>query len=605
MAQARAEAGRENRIDPVLLPVMANRMDAVCREMTNTMLLAARSSVIGMARDFSCAVITSDNQVLAVAEGFPIHVWGTNIQTKSMQDLHPDYAEGDAYLHNDPYLGNTHPADHTIIVPVFHEGEHFFSVAVKAHQADVGNSLPTTYMAQAADVYQEGALIFPCVQVQRDFRNIDDIIRMCERRIRVPEQWYGDYLAAVGAARIGERSLKTFIAKYGAHAVRHFTEEWFDYSERRCIEAIRSLPKGKLKGAQTHDPVEPWVPEGIPINVTIDIDPDAAKVTVDLRDNIDCIDAGLNLTETTSTMAAVQGVLTCLGEDLPPNSGTMRRIEVLLRENCAVGIPRFPHSCSVATTNLTDVIVNVTQSAFAELGEGQGFAHGNYCNSAAAGVASGTDWRRNGEPYINQMFMMGGGGGASAENDGMHYLFVPVAAGLLYRDSIEINEQRFPVLIDKMHVVTDSMGHGRRRGGPATEVVMGPRNDPMRILHVCNGLESAPKGVRGGTGSQLGGNAKIERDGSEHPYPAVMVCDLEGGERLRALDQGGGGYGSPMKRETHRVLNDVAERFISAETARDVYGVAITGNVDDDTLAVDEAATASLRASMNGGGATA
>ena len=349
---------------------------------------------------------------------------------------------------------------------------------------------------------------------------------MCERRIRVPEQWYGDYLAAVGAARIGERSLKAFIAKYGAHTVRNFTEEWFDYSERRCIEAIRALPKGKLKGAQTHDPVEPWVPEGIPVNVTIDIDPDAAKVTVDLRDNIDCIDAGLNLTETTSTMAAVQGVLTCLGEDLPPNSGTMRRIEVLLRENCAVGIPRFPHSCSVATTNLTDVIVNVTQSAFAELGDGQGFAHGNYCNSAAAGVASGTDWRRGGERYINQMFMMGGGGGASAENDGMHYLFVPVAAGLLYRDSIEINEQRFPVLIDKMHVVTDSMGHGRRRGGPATEVIMGPRNDSMRILHVCNGLESAPKGVRGGTGSQLGGNAKIDRDGSRAP--------LSGGDGVRS-----------------------------------------------------------------------
>ena len=55
MAQARAEAGRENRINPVLLPVMANRMDAVCREMTNTMLLAARSSVIGMARDLPLA----------------------------------------------------------------------------------------------------------------------------------------------------------------------------------------------------------------------------------------------------------------------------------------------------------------------------------------------------------------------------------------------------------------------------------------------------------------------------------------------------------------------------------------------------------------------
>ena len=104
-------------------------------------------------------------------------------------------------------------------------------------------------------------------------------------------------------------------------------------------------------------------------------------------------------------------------------------------------------------------------------------------------------------------------------------------------------------------------------------------------------------------GSKVGGNAKIDRDGSEHPYPAVMVCDLEGGERLRALDQGGGGYGSPLERETARVLNDVAERYISVETARDTYGVAITGSVDDDTLAVDEAATAALRATMNGGAA--
>ena len=590
--------GLDNCFDPVLLAVMANRMESVCREMTNTMLLAARSSVIGMARDFSCAVITSENEILAVAEGFPIHVWGMNIQTESMADLHPDFKEGDAFLHNDPYLGNTHAADHTIIVPVFVDGEYFFSVGVKAHQADIGNSMPTTYMAPASDVYHEGALIFPCVQVQEDYRDNDDIIRMCRRRIRVPEQWYGDYLAAVGAARIGERSLKKFVEKYGAQTVRDFVREWLDYSERRCMDAIRKLPKGQLQGQQTHDPMAPWVPEGIPVSLTIDIDPDAGMVTVDLRDNIDCIPAGLNLTESTSTMSAAQGVLTCLGEDLPPNSGSLRRIKVLLRENCVVGIPKFPHSCSVATTNLTDLIVNVTQSAFAELGDGYGYAHGNYCNSAAAGVASGTDWRRDGEAYINQMFMMGGGGGASANCDGMHYLFVPVAAGLLYRDSIEINEQRFPIKIDSMKITTDSMGHGRRRGGPATRVVMGPRHDKMSILHVCNGLASAPKGVRGGSGSKFGGNVKIAKDGTETKYPAVMVCELEAGEKLRADDQGGGGYGDPLDREVARVLNDVAERYVTRETARDVYGVVIAGAVADDSLTVDVPATDKLRAEM-------
>jgi N-methylhydantoinase B len=458
--------------------------------------------------------------------------------------------------------------------------------------------MPTTYMAPAKDVYHEGALIFPCVKVQEDYSDNQDIMRMCKRRIRVPEQWYGDYLAAVGAARIGERSLKNFVEKYGKQTVRDFVLEWFDYSERRCIDAIKKLPKGQLRGQQTHDPIAPWVPEGIPVELTIDIDPDEGMVTVDLRDNIDCIPAGLNLTESTSTMAAAQGILTCLGDDLPANSGSLRRIKVLLRENCVVGIPRFPHSCSVATTNLTDLIVNVTQSAFAELGDGHGYAHGNYCNSAAAGVASGTDWRRDGKPYINQMFMMGGGGGASATCDGMHYLFVPVAAGLLYRDSIEINEQRFPIKVDSMKITTDSMGHGRRRGGPATRVVMGPRKDKMSILHVCNGLESAPKGVRGGTGSKFGGNVKIARDGTETKYPAVMVCEIEEGEKLRADDQGGGGYGNPIDREVERVLNDVAERYISMETARDVYGVVIQGEVVDDSLAPDVAATEKLRAEM-------
>ena len=85
-----------------------------------------------------------------------------------------------------------------------------------------------------------------------------------------------------------------------------------------------------------------------------------------------------------------------------------------------VGIPRFPHSCSVATTNMTDMIINLIQSAFATLGDGYGFSQGNFCNGAGTGVCSGKDWRRDGAPYVNQMFMSAGGMAASAETDGMH-----------------------------------------------------------------------------------------------------------------------------------------------------------------------------------------
>ena len=126
--------------------MIANRLDSIVREMENTLLRTGRSAVLNMARDFSCALITGDNRLLASAEGLPVHVIGMEFLAEAVTDLHDDLTEGDAFLHNDPYLGNTHPADHVILVPVFWEGRHVFTAAAKAHQADCGNAQPTTYM---------------------------------------------------------------------------------------------------------------------------------------------------------------------------------------------------------------------------------------------------------------------------------------------------------------------------------------------------------------------------------------------------------------------------------------------------------------------------
>ncbi len=148
-------------LDPVLLAVIANRLDTIVREMENTLLRTGRSAVLNMARDFSCALITGDNRLLASAEGLPVHVIGMEFLAEAVTDLHDDIREGDAFLHNDPYLGNTHPADHVILVPVFVEGEHLFTAAAKAHQADCGNANPTTYMPFARDIYEEGGSHLP------------------------------------------------------------------------------------------------------------------------------------------------------------------------------------------------------------------------------------------------------------------------------------------------------------------------------------------------------------------------------------------------------------------------------------------------------------
>jgi N-methylhydantoinase B len=582
------------KLDAILLAVISNRLDTICREMTNTLLRAGRSAVLASARDFSCSLVTADNQLLTAAEGAPVHVLGSHFLTEAMCELHDDLAEGDAFLHNDPYLGNTHHADHTIIVPVFVEGRHLFTACAKAHQADCGNSMPTTYMPFARDIYEEGALNFPCVRIQRNYRDVQDIIRMCRRRIRVPEQWYGDYLAMLGAARIAERRLKELVAKYGVDLIHEFVREWFDYSERRMINAIRQMPSGELENTAAHDPF-PAVPDGIPIKIKLRVDAQEGRILIDLRDNIDCVEAGLNQSRACAMSNAVIGVFNSLDPTIPHNAGGFRRITILLRENCVVGIPKFPASCSVATTNVGDRLVNATQAAFAKIGDGFGVAEGGLGMGPGYAVISGDDWRRDGDPYVNQFFIGNNGGPATSHGDGWVTYLLPVAGGVSYRDSIEIDEQKYPIRFHSVRLQADSGGAGRFRGAPAGYSVFGPKRDPMTVIYPLDGSVNPPKGIHGGHPGQAPYAAKIDREGTETRLPSVSAEMIRPGEFIVGSDCGGGGYGSPLERDPARVYLDVIEKYVSIEKARDIYGVIFTGRIDEESLAVDHEATVRQR----------
>jgi N-methylhydantoinase B/oxoprolinase/acetone carboxylase alpha subunit len=580
--------------DTVTLAVIANRLDSIVREMENTLLRTGRSAVLNMARDFSCALITGDNRLLASAEGLPVHVIGMEFLAEAMTELHPDLVEGDAFLHNDPYLGNTHPADHVILVPVFWEGRHVFTAAAKAHQADCGNAQPTTYMPYARDVYEEGSLIFPAVRVQQGYRDIEDVIRMCRRRIRVPDQWYGDYLAMLGAARIGEARLKALCARYGAGTLAEFVEEWFDYSERRIAHVISTMPAGTIVGEGMHDPFGP-APDGIPIRVSITVDPQAGLIEADLTDNIDCLPAGVNESRTCALNNCMTGIFNSIDPDIPHNAGTFRRVKVKLRENCVVGIPRFPHSCSVATTNVGERLVVTTQRTIAEAWEGYGLAEGACGIGPGFAVVSGNDWRKNGSAYVNQKFLGSQGGPAGAEHDGWVTYGNAVTNGLMFRDSVEIDEQKYPIRIREVRIRTDSEGAGRRRGAPGTRVTYGPKQDPMTAAYVTDGYHHPPRGTRGGGGAAPSIAFKVSADGEEEELQPIAQVVLERGELLGHLLSGGGGYGAPRAREPERVREDVLSRFVGFERARDVYGVAFEREVLDDSLTVDHRETNRLR----------
>jgi len=589
----------ETDFDPYMTAIISNRIDGIIREMTNTLLRAARSGVINGARDFSCSICTGDNRLLASAEGLPIHIFGSHMQTQAMCDFAgAELSEGDCYLHNDPYSGNTHAGDHTYLVPVFVDGEHLFTAVAKAHQADIGNALPTTYMAGAKDQYAEGALIFPAVRIQRNYEMVEDVVRMCRSRIRVPDQWYGDFLAGIGAARIAERRLKELCTKYGKDQIKAFIRHWFTYSEQRMIQAIRTLPKVTLKNSGAHDPFGDLLPDGIPLNVTIDIDPEKALIEIDLTDNVDNVECGFNESEACTSSSTITGIFNALDSSVPRNYGSFSRIRLKLRDGCVAGRPKFPHSCSVATTNVADRLVNIVQSAFAELGDGWGLAEGGLGMGAGCAVVSGKDHRAENSAYVNQLFLANAGGPGSPSADGWITYGLPVAAGLMYRDSVEIDELKHPIAIRFLRLMEGTGGAGKFRGAPAMEVAYGPKDQPMDVIWPCDGTVYPPKGVRGGGDGFRCRHWKVGANGQEEELPNIAVLNIRKDEFVKGNQAGGGGYGNPLERDPKRVLIDVIERYETLQRANDIYGVVLSGT-DPDTMRVDEAATARRRAELS------
>lgn len=580
------------RTDPILLAVLADRMAGVVREMERSLLRTGSSGVLARELGFSCAVTTTANDLVTTTSSTPGHLFGAQLMSESLTELHPELTEGDAYLHNDPYLGNSHPADHTVLVPVFHSGEHMFTALAKAHQADAGTAAPVCGQVHTRDVYHDGALIFPCVRVQRDGADVDDIIRLCRARIRRPDRWYADYRGLVAAARIGEARLTELCTRHGVRVVRDFLTDWFDYSETRMAHAVERLPAGTVTGYGAHDPVDGVLPDGIPLNVTVTADPAEARITVDLRDNIDCVPAGLNESEARTLSSTVAAVFASLGPSIPANSGSFRRIRIVLRDNCIIGRPSFPHSVSAAT--LADRLTVTTERTIADGWHGFGAAEAATGLGPGYAVVTGIDRRRSRDPFTDRLHLGSLSGAATSTTDGM------VTGGPTVRDSVELVELRLPIRVEELRIRQDSEGAGHRRGAPGLTVRYGPKWDELTASYTTDGVSFPPRGAQGG-----GAAARTIPFRSDAQSPAgraeeneiapIGSLELAPGEQIGQHHAGGGGYGDPRRREPERVLADVLSGIVSVGRAAEVYGVAFSETGLRGTLVVDETATTRLR----------
>jgi N-methylhydantoinase B len=187
------------------------------------------------------------------------------------------------------------------------------------------------------------------------------------------------------------------------------------------------------------------------------------------------------------------------------------------------------------------------------------------------------------------------GGPGTPHNDGWINYGLPVVAGLMYRDSVEIDEQKYPIIYRTIRLVPDSGGAGRFRGGVGSVLELRVRTAAPAVANTAgDGVRHAPYGLLGG------------RDGAVHRYRLVsrgrtrvlrtkeVGIPVQPGDVFLIESSGGGGYGPPWERDAELVAGDVRGGFVSPASARERYGVVIEDGH------VDLPATEALRAEMRG-----
>lgn len=589
---------QSNDFDPMLLAVLSNRMESIVREMSNIVKKASRSTAITNARDFSCGLLTFDHRLICVEEAMPVHVTAMDLTTRPVTNLFDDIAEGDGYFSNSPYFGGTHHADMTLCVPVYLDGQPMFWTVARSHHADTGAHIPTTMDAYMRTVYEEGMHI-PVVRFQEKYRDREDLIRWCRQNIRESHVWYGDYCAQVGACRTAETRLKELGERYGRDTLRAFIEAWMDYGRRRTRAAIQKLPAGELTWTARHDPVPGIADEGVEVTARVTIDPVAGKITVDMRDNPDCVPGGINLSEACSTGAARIGVFYNLDPSLPHNDGSASCVEVLLRDGSIVGRPTFPVGTSNATMGVSDRVINSVMCAFTQLGQPFGLAEGGTEFGAGMGVMAGTD-RRSGtpRPFVNMVFFGLSTGPGLSGHDGWLTYEGPGGGGVLALDQIEIDEMTYPLLVEERKIAPESLGMGEWNGAPAMQGRYRSLSGEVSLSYCSDGDVNAPRGVFGGRGGSPALNATLDADGAQHVLPGFYMGTVKESEKVVFRTVSGGGYGEPRMRDPGRVARDADRGWVSRQTARDVYGVEL--GLADNGLdhVVDAAATERLRAEV-------
>src|ERR671912_450767 len=539
MLERLALAEQTQLLDPVDHAVISQGLIAAAREMGVKLIRSAYSTIIREAADASAALFDHDGNVVAQAELIPMQLGPMSEIFRSCAAVYPveSVEDGDFYITNDPYSGGQHLQDVFIYSPIFVEGELVAFAGTVAHHLDLGGGNPGL-TTEAVDVHAEGLIIPPTrYSFARDWEGRGPLRRLIAANIRVPDQTIGDFDAQFAANAVGAERVRQLCQRYGAETVRASMSELIDYSERRFRAALAVKAKVTIKGD----------------SISVDFDGTCAQV----RRNLNCPFAST----ISAALTAIKASLT--SADIPFNEGVKRPIKITAPPGCLVN-PTYPAPVR-ARMEAAYRSFNAVLKALAQVAPDRVIAGGND-TTLVTSIS-----HLNAGKYRVYLEVYGGGYGASPRQDGCDAVDSPLSN--CTNTPIEATDMDFEHFrLTGYGLIPDSCGHGRHRGGLGFFRRFEVLKDQVNFAIYADRFRLAPYGLFGGSDGQRA-RCEVVRGGKTMPVKSKDGMELRKGDILTLYTAGGGGFGPIAERDPKAVLRDVKQGYLTAETARRVYGV--------------------------------
>src|SRR5262252_5543604 len=485
--------------DPITVSVIQHRLHAIVEEMGEAMLRTSYSQILNSSRDFSTGICDADGRLVAQAEHVPIHVgalpWAVLSVAKTFEGR---VQPGDAYLLNDPYLGNNHLPDVTVFVPVFGGGRLMFWSINRSHQSDIGGATHGGYNPGATEIWQEGIRIPPLRLIEAGAMR-EDVLAMIALNVRHPRDFQGDLAAMIGSARAGERRLLSLIEEYGAETTSRAVDAVLDAAEKQTRATIAKWKDGTYHGEAVLDDDGHGATD---VKVRAKVTKRGSDLTVDLSGSNPQVTGFINSSYANMRSAVAMALAYLIDPETPKNDGTFRPLTVIASEGTVVWA-RSPAPVTLCTNHCGQEIGEAIIKALARARPDRVMAGwGRRFRIAIQGKHPKT-----GRTFIWHLFHARPGGGASAAGDGWPSAGEWQAAGGSKFGSVEVMEARFPLFFRRHEFRPDSGGDGQHRGGSGCVLEL-----EMEITEPGR-ANTAGDGVKYGACGMLGG-----KDGLPHRY---------------------------------------------------------------------------------------